>query len=86
MPSFLGRYGGDEFILIIHPAAREEIDRLIAEIRDEIGRSVGDAPYSLSVSVGYDELTEGRDSVQDCIRRADERLYQDKAQRRQNHL
>ena len=41
MPSFLCRYGGDEFILIIHPVKMEETAELITEIRDEIVRTQG---------------------------------------------
>ena len=79
MPSFLSRYGGDEFILILHPVRMEEADRLIDEIRDEIARAEHDAPYTLSISVGYDQLGGVQDSIQSCIRRADKKLYEDKA-------
>ena len=79
-PSFLGRYGGDEFILIVHPAAVEEVDRMIADIREEVARH--ETPYVLSVSAGYDELLGEQDSVQNCIRRADKKLYLDKEYRK----
>lgn len=82
MPSFLGRYGGDEFILIIHPAAREEADQLIREIREEVERAVSEAPYPLGISAGYDELTGGQDTILSCIQRADKKLYLDKESRR----
>jgi GGDEF domain-containing protein len=54
MPSFLCRYGGDEFIIIIHPVEIEETKQLIAEIQDEIDRNEGKFP--LSISAGYDTL------------------------------
>lgn len=76
MPSFLCRYGGDEFIIIVHPAELEETERLIAEIRDEVDREEGS--YTLSVSAGYDLLKDINDSIQDCIIRADKNLYIDK--------
>lgn len=79
MPSFLSRYGGDEFILIIHPVKLEEADQLIREIRSEIAQAEHDAPYALTISVGYDQLGGVQDSIQSCIRRADKKLYQDKA-------
>ncbi len=80
IPSFLGRYGGDEFILIAHPEIKEEIDQLIRVTREEIRQECADSgiPYLLFVSAGYDELKENQDSVQSCIQRADEKLYQDK--------
>ena len=81
-PSFLGRYGGDEFILIIHPIGLAEAEQLIGEIRAEISQNVGESAYPLSVSAGYDALTSEQDSIQSCIRRADKKLYLDKDHRK----
>ena len=76
MPSFLCRYGGDEFIMIVHPAAAEEVEDLIRDIRAEVkSRS---AEHPLSISAGYDELRGAEDSIEECIERADKKLYQDK--------
>ena len=82
MPCFLGRYGGDEFIFIIHPVAMEEAEALICEIREEIDRRVGDCPCPIAVSAGCDQLLDERDSIQSCIRRADKKLYLDKEYRK----
>ena len=76
MPSFACRYGGDEFIAIIHPVQIEETEGLIAAIRAEVAREK-DA-YPLAVSAGYDLLQDVPDSIQDCIVRADKKLYEDK--------
>ena len=84
MPSFLGRYGGDEFILIVHPESREHPDQIIRMIREEIRLECVNSgiPYILFVSAGYDMLRGGNDSIQNCIQRADEKLYQDKHYRK----
>ena len=58
----------------------EEVDRMIADIREEVARH--ETPYVLSVSAGYDELLGEQDSVQNCIRRADKKLYLDKEYRK----
>lgn len=79
MPSFLCRYGGDEFIMIVHPAALEEVEALIREIREEITGQ--NAARPLSISAGYDELADSEDSIETCIQRADRKLYLDKAAR-----
>ena len=81
MPVFLGRYGGDEFILIVHPGKEDELGSLIKEIRSQIEDScrTSETPYILSVGVGYDELKRSQDTIQKCIQRADKKLYQDKA-------
>ena len=76
MPSFLCRYGGDEFIMIVHPAAAEEVEDLIRDIRAEV--KSWSTEHSLSISAGYDELRGAEDSIEECIERADKKLYQDK--------
>lgn len=80
MPSFLGRYGGDEFVLIIHPETGTDVDRLVSDIRKSVQDEIAShkTEYDLALSVGYDELEEKNDSVQDCMKRADDRLYEDK--------
>lgn len=83
-PMFLARYGGDEFILIVHPASEGEITPLIGEIREQIQaacRSCG-APYVLSIGAGYSALSGGEDTFQLCQQRADENLYLDKARQK----
>ncbi len=84
IPSFLGRYGGDEFILITHPENSGQIDQMIRVAREEIRQECtnGDIPYLIFVSAGYDALREQPDTVQSCIQRADEKLYQDKKYRK----
>ncbi len=76
-PVFLGRYGGDEFVLIAHPSVDEEIPELESKIRECIRhRCESDhKPYILSVGIGYEKLLEGEDSLQKCMQRADEKLY-----------
>ena len=76
VPMFAGRYGGDEFILIIHPRLMEEAEAIIREIREEFGSY--QAPFRLAVSVGYDELAGEPDTILECIERADHKLYQEK--------
>ena len=57
IPSFLGRYGGDEFVLILHPINEPEIDAVIVGIRDAIDNKCREekTPYLISVGAGYDE-------------------------------
>lgn len=82
MPSFLGRYGGDEFILIAHPAEGEELSSLPDTIQAQIDALclAQKLPYRLALSIGCEELGE-RDSFQKCMQRADERLYEQKRRR-----
>ena len=79
MPLFLGRYGGDEFIMIAHPEESNEIENLIRTIRKYIIAKCENEnrPYVLSIGIGYEEYDD-EDSFQKCILRADEKLYIDK--------
>ena len=80
MPVFLGRYGGDEFILIVHPLEKDEVETFIKELRTEIENECKshDTQYDISVGIGYDELMEDPDTFQKCMQRADKKLYLDK--------
>lgn len=78
---FLGRYGGDEFTIIIqNPKDEDHTERLITLLRNNLAekQQENSLPYELDVSIGYDEVTDGNDSVYACMTRADEKLYIDK--------
>ena len=77
---FLGRYGGDEFVMIVHASSENEVETLINDIRELVRESCTDAGkhYVLSVGVGYDELSNEQDTFNKCLQRADSKLYIDK--------
>ena len=80
MPMFLGRYGGDEFILIVHPAEYDELKILTENIRTNVRERCKreERPYIISVGIGYDELLKEPDTYAKCAQRADNKLYLDK--------
>ena len=80
MPVFLGRYGGDEFIIIVHPQNKDEMEPFIQELRIELENECqkNNTKFMLSIGIGYDELMEEPDTFQKCMQRADEKLYKDK--------
>lgn len=80
MPMFLGRYGGDEFILIVHPAKYDELKILVEDIRENVRERCKreERPYIVSIGIGYDELLKEPDTYQKCVQRADSKLYLDK--------
>ena len=80
MPMFLGRFGGDEFVLIAHPVKKEEVEKLIEDIRENVrtGCIRENKQFILSVGIGYDELLSIPDTFQKCMQRADSKLYLDK--------
>ena len=82
VPAFLGRYGGDEFTIILQKPedAPDGPERAAENIRAEIAKKQreNDLPYPLAVSIGYDLLRDKNDTMQACMVRADEMLYKEK--------
>ncbi len=78
------RIGGDEFIVILDRTTQEEVDALMKEMDDEIGRfnNGGNKRYDwpLAISKGaavYD--VDGDEAFRDVFKRADQNMYRDKA-------
>ena len=78
---FLGRYGGDEFTIVIQSSKEEDhTEELITVLRNILKEKQQeyDLSYDLDVSIGYDELKDSPDTVYECLNRADAKLYIDK--------
>ena len=78
---FLGRYGGDEFIIVIRdPGEDMDPEDLVGLLRDTLAEKQKGLhlPYTLGFSIGYDQMAGEHDTVYDCLKRADEKLYMDK--------
>jgi diguanylate cyclase (GGDEF)-like protein len=82
---WLGRYGGEEFLVVL-PDAAELVARTIAErIRVRVSESPvqqGETELRLSISVGIAALDESTPTVEALIEHADIALYRAKAQGR----
>ena len=80
LPVFLGRYGGDEFVMIVFVQHENELTEMIDSIRKGIQTRCAykNKPYRISVGVGYDVLQGENDTFQKCLQRADKKLYLDK--------
>ena len=82
---FIGRYGGDEFTVFIQSTSAGEGPEQMAEaIRAELREKQAEnkLPYELNVSIGWDVLQEKNDSLEACLARADQKLYEIKRARR----
>ena len=77
-PVFLGRYGGDEFVMIVRSADEAAMDGLISSFREILKETSSGLLYKLEASVGYDFLRNNDDTIEACMKRADKRLYFDK--------
>lgn len=79
VPVFIGRYGGDEFTMIVRSVEDDAaMERLIALFRGILEEKTGDLRYKLEASVGYDFLKNPGDTAEACLKRADKKLYLDK--------
>lgn len=81
----VGRYGGEEFLLVLPeaalPQALEVLDRLQARIAAQSWISTAGAPLAVTVTIGVAAYRWG-ESVESAIARADAALYRGKAQGR----
>lgn len=83
-PVFIGRYGGDEFTVFVQHAEGDGLpEEIISRIRAvlEEKQQQHRLPYDLKISAGYDALQDKNDSMDACVIRADEKLYEDKKSR-----
>jgi diguanylate cyclase (GGDEF)-like protein len=81
---FCCRYGGDEFMLIVHPSSPEEIlalQRKIQALIEEDNAKRGPTSFHLSLSFGFTPLEEGVLPEESYIKKADILLYQSKNKR-----
>ena len=83
-PVFIGRYGGDEFTVFVQHAEGDGLpEEIISRIRVALveKQQQHKLPYDLMISAGYDDLKDKNDSMDACLIRADEKLYEDKKSR-----
>ena len=79
-PVFVARYGGDEFVFIIHSESSNVPDTIIKNIHRQLTEEarLAELPYRITVAIGYDELKQDDDSFRECLVRADQNCYLDK--------
>lgn len=71
------RMGGDEFVIIIPPAAYGAFKEIIEQIQEIFSKPwyLKDADYYCTMSMGIVEFPESGESVQDLIKKADIAMY-----------
>jgi len=70
---YLGRYGGDEFVLILPDTERDQILKRTDRLRLKIEQKFGE--YNLSACFGLAVLGEGYQTVDEIMHAADEAMY-----------
>ena len=76
---FIARYGGDEFVMFHEGNGVNDLQKTesLKKLLDRIDENLNglDAPYSLSVSVGYARFGKDGTTLNELIHAADERMY-----------
>ena len=81
---FVGRYGGEEFLIVLNQCRPSDV----AESADRIRRSICDTPITtsagpltVSISLGANSIPQGNSypTIESIIREADLKLYEAKA-------
>lgn len=81
----VGRWGGDELIVVLENVDRRKIPELIERVRQAVETPIKFAGQSLKVgaSIGSAIAPDDGDSAGDLIRLADRRMYEEKKRRKQ---
>ena len=83
IPPFIARYGGDEFVMLIHVQPDEDIQNMAGELQDTLNTKLAkecsekELPYTVAITVGIDEL-EKAETFQESLVEADNDLYRAK--------
>ena len=71
---FVGRYGGDEFLIIHHSLDEQELKKIKQELTQEFQKL--DMPYSLTVSIGYScGNVYSEETIKKVFQEADKNMY-----------
>jgi diguanylate cyclase len=81
----LGRYGGDEFAVLLAPAGAEtamilleEIRKLVEETEFEIGSGDNKTHIKITLSIGFASIPKDTTKVDELLRKANQALYRAK--------
>ncbi|MFQ5759807.1 MAG: GGDEF domain-containing protein [Acidiferrobacterales bacterium] len=80
LPDKVGRYGGEEFLLVMPETGLEETSKITERIRQQVSEAefdIGDRKVKLTISIGAALFEKGED-LEQLVSRADRALYRAK--------
>lgn len=76
---FLARIGGDEFVAILPETDEETARKIVKRIRENIAKANEEKrPFPVSISIGTATAFNHETSLQETLKKADERMYHEK--------
>lgn len=85
---FIGRYGGDEFLMIGHIKDKEDANIVFQRLKKKLDKKnySGEFPYNLSASIGYVVCDPSETPTTDeILSKADEKMYEVKIRRAKDY-
>ena len=82
----IGRYGGDEFIILIEHNGRDKIHGLVNRIKEKLLDKYIDKKHSINISIAVGIASYPKDAkdIKTLIKIADKEMYQDKKAEKNN--
>ncbi len=76
---FVARYGGDEFLAIVEINQRSDLEKAVSRLNENLEQFNAKKliPYEIKLSIGYDNLSKGKD-VRDFLKHIDDLMYTNK--------
>src|SRR6056297_3632537 len=79
----IGRWGGDEFLMILPRTNYNDADNILQRINKECNDSKWDIPISIALGIGVKK--EKYENIDKVIKEADNNMYKDKISKKENH-
>ena len=73
-----GRYGGDEFVLLIADTTLDEAESVARRIQDKVRASAAERGQDFSLTIGFGEAPTHGTSLDEVLETVDQVLYQSK--------
>ncbi len=82
----VGRWGGDEFVVFMENVDRANVGEMVAKVRQVVGLPTNYAQqqFSVGASIGLAFAPDDGSTLEDLLRAADARMYENKALRRED--
>ena len=82
----IARYGGDEFIVALHNENIDEIGKVIELIEKNFSKynRFSKKAYKLSVTYGFDVYGQNYESLEDFLKKIDEKMYENKKTKKES--